>query len=85
MTDNDPLAKQIEEIARLMTQQDRLCGWGGCTAEMPPGTTPRGWVRLTITGEFDARAMVLCSKHARELDDLLKGAGGVLGDFLGSA
>ena len=59
------------------------CALGAdCTAQMPwPVDPPRGWVRLTITGKFDGRTVVLCPKHARELDDLLKGIGGALGDI----
>ena len=82
---SESLEGTISEIARRLSEPERMCAWGGCTKQFTGPTPPRGWVTLTIAGAHNERRCVLCPKHARELDGLLKGIGGAFGDIAGSA
>jgi hypothetical protein len=55
----------------------------------PEKLAPAGWVAISISSSTDppvcTRTAVLCPKHAKELDGMLKGIGGRLSDIVGGA
>jgi len=81
------LEDQVGDIRNLLREPLALCAWGGCAARFDPEKpAPAGWVALSISSSTDppvcVRTAVLCPKHAKELDGLLKGIGGRLGDIV---
>jgi hypothetical protein len=90
MTDDDPFEKQVGDIGNLLREPLALCVWGGCAARFDPEKlAPAGWIAISISSSTDPpvciRTAVLCPKHAKELDGMLKGIRGRLGDIVGGA
>ena len=77
------LEDQVGDIRNLLREPLALCAWGGCAARFDPEKpAPAGWVAVSISSSTDppvcVRTAVLCPKHAKELDHVLKGIGGRL-------
>ena len=86
-TSDKSLEDQVGDIRNLLREPLALCAWGGCAARFDPEKpAPAGWVALSISSSTDppvcVRTAVLCPKHAKELDSVLKGIGGRLGDIV---
>ena len=75
----------IKQVTASLTERG-LCAWGGCAARFEGHQLPPRWAALAIgtspLSQHSTRQAVLCPKHAAELDGLLKGIGGPLGDLL---
>jgi hypothetical protein len=85
MASSESIEAAISEIGHRLSEPDRMCGWGGCREEFTGPTPPRGWIMLTIGRAQGELHCILCPKHTRELDGLLKSMGGASGDIVGNA
>jgi hypothetical protein len=78
------LEEMIQDVRRSLADPPS-CAWGGCTAQYSGKDPPVGWVRITLLRSLGdkppvyARVGVLCPKHARAIEGLLKGTPGQFG------
>jgi hypothetical protein len=83
----DPLEELIDDVQRSLLDRPSLSAWGGCAAQFAGEDPPAGWVRLSLSRSIMnktncARAEMLCPKHAKKLEGMLKGIPGPLGDIV---
>ena len=82
----EPSLEEVIKDVRRSLADPPSCAWGGCTAQYSGEDPPAGWVRITLLRSLGdkppvyARVGVLCPKHARAIEGLLKGTPGQFGD-----